>query len=74
MKKCSTCDNCKIVYTKIGVRFWRGKERYCSKYNKLVKKNYDCANWHEKIVEYDVSVERLDSVVEDIGVMINLFE
>ena len=64
--KCSTCNYCKVVYRRTGVRYWRGKEHYCAEQKKLVKTSDCCDMWQKRTTEYDLSENRFNSVQNDI--------
>ena len=70
-KSCKTCNECKRVYRKTGLRYWRGKRYYCAA-KKILLKNFDgCEKWKKTKIEYDLSKERFDSIEKDIKEIIH---
>ena len=56
------------------MRFWHGKEYYCTNHKKLIQKDGGCEKWQAQKTEYDLSVERVDSVIDDIKVLLGYLE
>ena len=74
MKNCKTCNECKRVYTKTGLRFWKGKEYYCTANKRLVQTTDVCQMWQTKKAEYDLSEKRFDAAIDDINYMLECLE
>ena len=70
-RNCKTCNYCKTLYVRYGVRYWREKELYCALHEKLVCRDDGCEIWQEQKTEYDLSSQRFDSVIDDINALMN---
>lgn len=50
-----------------GFKFWRNKKYYCAQHNKPITVNDGCDEWKIRKNEYDLSLQRFDSVQDDIN-------
>lgn len=71
--KCKSCDYCKSVYVMFGCEFFRRKTYYCTIQNKPISVYDGCENLKARKTEYDLSLQRIDSVIDDIEFIFNYF-
>lgn len=65
-KKCSTCNSCKRVYERTAYGFMKSNYLYCIYHNKIIDLKYTCNYWSKKEIQYEITVERIDDVEEDV--------
>jgi len=69
--KCKNCNDGRKIYTKGPFTFWERAGCYCARQNKLTQPDGVCSHWNKKVPHYDVSVQRIDSVIEDVKFIID---
>lgn len=65
-KKCSNCASCQSLYRKGIYSFWECGVYYCESLGEIIDKNGFCNNWQTSRRRYDLSVKRIDEVIEDV--------
>jgi len=65
-KKCRNCSDGRETHRKGNFAFWQCAEYYCTRQNKLTAPNGVCPYWSKKELTYDVSIQRIDQVIEDV--------
>lgn len=70
IKKCKTCDKCKIIHVKVGVKLRSGKLHYCEANKKLVDVDDKCRKWTKRELEYDLSSQRFDKAQDDMNAIL----
>ena len=67
MKKCKDCRECRVLYRKGIFAFWQCNSYYCTLNNTPTLPDGVCSCWNKVEPHYDVSVQRIDEVIEDIN-------
>lgn len=70
IKKCKTCDKCKVIHVKVGAKLRSGKLHYCEANKKLVDIDDKGRKWTKRELEYDLSSQRLDSAQDDMNAIL----
>ncbi len=65
-KKCRNCSEGRALCRKWEFGFWQEREYYCTLQNKVTKPDNVCPCWSKKETNYDVSAQRIDTVIEDV--------
>lgn len=71
---CKTCNHHKTVFTRGYYRFFRDRKYYCDKKHKLIEKALDCDCYEKRVIESDISEDRLLSVESDIKYLYGIFK
>lgn len=72
MKTCKTCEFCYRLYMRYAWKYDTTKSYYCEERDEIITQFSICKKWRGKILNYDVSAERLNSIQEDIKRIIEL--
>lgn len=73
-KKCKNCNNCKRLYSKLSIRFFRSHHLYCIIQGKITKAENECKDWQKNEREYDISCERFKKAEEDVKFLLKYFD
>ncbi len=72
--KCRDCFACKRLYDYALYQYSARKEYYCIEKEEMVNLEDSCEKWKKRKLEYDLSLQRIDEVENDVKRMMQMFK
>ena len=73
-KNCKTCEKSKRIYMQDTIFTDKLREYYCTEREEMIKHTDSCGKWRKKAEEYELSVQRLKDVENDVKYLLEHLE